>query len=195
MPPTEELIAQAQAIHYGHAPIGDQLMLRSATYGGQAAAIDVVDYRDSRVATLLHAAREGELFQAVHRARPVTIGAALGPSASQRAELEIHLFTSHPVPDLPIDRLLLYRTGDGWNAGVRAEAEAKILAAEQSIRDQGEEVTVNAIAHLTGSNKGTISQVLHRKRAVHTLKDDLLHTRVNRPLRASTTLASWVEEV
>src|SRR5581483_6188137 len=76
MPPTADITFLAQVIHHDGPAISAQLELTPRPYGAQSWEVDAVDFTDERVAELLHALREDELIQVIHRARIATLGDA-----------------------------------------------------------------------------------------------------------------------
>ncbi len=108
MPPGDELVYLAQVIHHDDRVVSPEMVLRTQPFGGQRAAVDVVDFCDERASTLLRAGRDDELTQVIHRARLL----ALDPQAAfdgseERRRVRLVLHTSHPIPGLRVDELVL----------------------------------------------------------------------------------------
>jgi hypothetical protein len=96
---------------------------------------------------------------------------AARPRFSTRHHGRMVLHTSHPIPGLRVDDLRFPAQEESLNERRHAEAEARVRAAAQALRQQGEAVTVSAVARLTGANKGTVGKVLGQP--VHTLKREI----------------------
>jgi hypothetical protein len=79
MPPGDDLVFLAQVIHHDASPISGQITLVSRSYGGQRAAIDVVDFADTRVAELNQTA--AVLLPGDRELNEVKLRKILGPDA------------------------------------------------------------------------------------------------------------------
>jgi hypothetical protein len=173
MPPNKELPYLAQVIFHDGPAISEKLVLRPASYGGQPFAIDVVDYADDRVADLVKASREDELTQVVHRARLLAMVSQ--PSieeAPDRVHVRLVLHTSHPVPGLRVDELVMSESvqPDSLNVQRKTEAKARIIAAWESLKSDGQTPSINAVAKLAGASWRTVNTVLGK--VLHTPKED-----------------------
>ena len=108
MPPSDELVYLAQVIHHDEAVVSAEKVLRERPYGGQPAAVDVLDFRDDRVSALLKSRRDDELVQVIHRARLLMLKSQTGfEDMAERRGVRLVIHTSHPIPGLRVDRLVL----------------------------------------------------------------------------------------
>lgn len=163
MPPADDLVFLAQVLHHDQEPVSGQLVLRSRSYGGQRYQSDVVNFADPRVAALLRAGREDELVQVLHRARLV----ALDPQATMdvveqpvlRRQVRLVLHTSHPLPGLRVDELKVGPLQVDVNQARKVDAQARIVATAESLRQRGEALTVTAVAKAAGAHKATVAKV------------------------------------
>ncbi len=174
MPPGEDLVYLAQALHWGESPISDRMVLSQRAFGGQSYEVDVVDYADERVAELLRAEREDEMEQALHRARIFTLeqpGLAIGNVPQPRQQLRVILHTSHPVPGLRVDELITTTESAQVNDQRHEDAERRIRRAVLRLQEMCEPVTVVAVAKLAKASRRTAAKYLGT--GDHTLKKDL----------------------
>jgi hypothetical protein len=165
MPPGDELVYMAQVLHHDQKPVSNQIVLCSQAYGGQSYEADVVDFADDRVSELLRASREDEITQVIHRARLVALDpqaqmAELTGENTSRREVRLVLHTSHPVPGLRVDELRMVAQRQDVNEARREDAEERIIAAAQDLRQQGKDVSVTAVAREAGAHKQTVARVL-----------------------------------
>ncbi|MBN9492872.1 hypothetical protein J0H33_05940 [bacterium] len=161
-PAPDDLVYLAQVIHHGEGAISEQLVLTPLAYGGQAVAVDVVDYEDPRVSELLHARREDELVQVIHRARLHTLATQSSIGGNEgRMGVRLVLLTSQPIPGLRVDELHLPE-GDGMdlNDQRKREAAERIRRARQELVDEGSALTIRGISARAGSNRQTVRKVL-----------------------------------
>jgi hypothetical protein len=165
-PPTAELVYLAQIIHHHEDPVSAQIELRSAPYGGQTFAIDVMDFVDPRVSALLHAAREDELLQVIHRARITNLVAQHQLAMDgheddrERRQVELVLHTSHPVPGLRVDSLRLGSLGTTVNQEREQDARERIARARAQLEAAGAPASISAIAHTAGASRDTVRRQL-----------------------------------
>jgi hypothetical protein len=166
MSPTAELVYQAQVIHHHEDPVSAQIELRSAPYGGQPYAIDVVDFVDPRVSALLHSAREDELLQVIHRARITNLEAQRqldldgNGEDGERRHVELVLHTSHPVPGLRVDSLRLGALGATVNEEREQDARERIARARTALEAAGAPESISAIARAAGASRDTVRRHL-----------------------------------
>jgi hypothetical protein len=171
MPPTAELIYQAQVIHHDQAPVSAQIELRSAPYGGQPYAIDIVDFVDPRVSALLHSAREDELLQVIHRARITNLVAQRqldlegDGGDGERRHVDLVLHTSHPVPGLRVDSLRLGALGAMVNEERERDAKKRIARARAALEAAGAPESISAIARAAGASRDTVRRQLAQAEA------------------------------
>lgn len=157
MQPTDELVYLAQVIHHDGPVVSGELILAPRRYVGQPWEIDVLDFADPRAAELMLATRDHELLQAIHRARPNT----LGLDGDGRPALRLALHTSHPVVGLRIDKLHLPRdNGPDGNTSRSAEAYARIAAAITSLEAEGKEPSIREIAMAAKASRNTVSDYI-----------------------------------
>lgn len=174
MPPGDDLVFLAQALHHDEPPVSPQIVLGPRAYGGQPVGIDVVDFADPRVAALLRATRDDELVQVVHRARLLTLQPQLSLEPGEaRQRVRVVLHTSHVVPGLRVDELHFAETTPGLNEQRADEAAVRIRAALASLIARGELLTVSSVARAAGAERRTVAKVLGR--GVQTLKGDAVH--------------------
>jgi hypothetical protein len=166
MPPAAELVYQAQVIHHHERPVSAQIELRPAPYGGQPYAIDVVDFVDPRVSALLHAAREDELVQVIHRARITNLVAQSqldldgNGDDGERRHVELVLHTSHPVPGLRVDSLQIGSFGATVNEDRERDARERIARAREELEVTGAPVSIAALARTAGASRDTVRRHL-----------------------------------
>ncbi len=162
MPPPAELVYQAQVIHHDGPAVSAQLELLPVPYGGQHYQIDVVDFLDPRVSTLLHARREDELLQVLHRARITDLAAQqrLDGESTGRRQVEIFIHTSHPIPGLRVDHLRIDSPDETLNESRATDARERILRACAELAADGEEPTVTAITERAHASRTTVGKVL-----------------------------------
>lgn len=167
MPPGDELVYLAQVLNPGREPVSSQLELRRVQYGGQRYGVDVVDFADPRVSNLLHASREDELAQVLHRARLVTLDPQEHmtgfDSNKRRHRVRLVLHTNQPVPGLRVDQLIVGSVEEDVNEARRREAESRINAAVERLQQRGEEATVTAVAKEAGAHKATVSRIMGQR--------------------------------
>jgi hypothetical protein len=170
MPPIHELSYLAQVIHHDGGAVSDQLALASRPYTGQRYVIDVLDFVDPRPAELLRARRDDELLQVAHRARLATLEPQLQlePEA-RRTQLTLVIHTSHALPGLRVDDLRFGAHRTSVNEERHAGAERRIQAAVRTLSEEGEAVTVAAVARVAGVSRNTVSQ--HFGEGAYTLID------------------------
>lgn len=163
MPPSDDLVFLAQAIHHDEPPISGQLMLAPRRYGGQRAGIDVVDFSDERVSALLRAQQDDELTQVIHRARLFTLDPQLGlEQGNGRRHVRVVLHTSHPLPGLRVDELHLPAAIPDLNRQRQDEAERRVWHAVTSLISRGEELTDAAVAREAGASRNTVARARAR---------------------------------
>ncbi len=161
MPPGDDLVFLAQAIHHDEAPVSGRLTLASRTYGGQRAAIDVIDFDDLRVSALLRATRDDELTQVIHRARLLTLQPQLEfGGGDQREHVRVVLHTNHVIPGLRIDELHVAGGCADVNQQREQDAGRRIASAVASLIAAGEPLTVSAVARAAGAQRRTVSKAL-----------------------------------
>ena len=192
MPPGDDLLYLAQVIHHSEAPVENEWVLRSVAYGGHRVSVDVVDFADPRVAALLRAHRDDENIQVLHRARLLTLDPQLPLGGGVRHAVRIVLHTSHPVPGLRIDDLILGPVGPDLNAERTEEADARTAAATRRLEARGEACTVSAIAREAEAHKKTVAK--HLGVPVQTVKRDLPNKGVHHRPQTEARI-TYVEEV
>ncbi len=183
MPPGDDLVFLARVLHPDEAAVSEAMVLSPRRFGGQPFEVDVVDFADGRVAELLRSEREDEMEQALHRARifaldPPQLRLLDGGEPKKRSELRLVLHTSHPIPGLRVDELLLASEVGSVNESRQADAERRIRAAKHRIEELCEPVTITAVAKLAKADKRTVARVL--RTAVDTPKEDLLYRGLHR---------------
>ena len=165
MPPGDELIYLAQVLHHDDDnPVSGQLELQRPQYAGQRYEVSVVDFVDPRVSALLHARREDELLQVLHRARLTSIDlqerlTGLG-HGHERRRVRLVLHTNHPVPGLRVDKVIMDEPKMELNEVRHRAAETRILAAVDRLQQRAEPLTLTAVAEAASAHKTTVSKVL-----------------------------------
>ena len=161
MPPGDDLVFLAQAIHHDATPISGQITVAARSYGGQRAAIDVVDFDDSRVSALLQATRDDELTQVIHRARLLTLQPQLEfERGDQREHVRVVLHTNHVIPGLRVDELHVTEGGLDVNQQRQQDAGRRINDAITTLIARGDRLTVSAVARVAGAQRGTVAKAL-----------------------------------
>ena len=79
---------------------------------------------------------------------------------STRRHVRLVLHTSHPVPGLRVDVLRMVSHRQAVNEERRVNAEQRIIAAAEVLRQQGRDVSVTAVAREANARKATVSKVL-----------------------------------
>lgn len=170
MPPADDLVLLAQAIHHDGAPVSAQLAVAPRTYGGQRVGVDVIDFADPRLSALLRATRDDELTQVMHRARLLTLEPQLGLDGPEpRRQVRVVLHTSHVVPGLRVDQLHL-RDAPPRNLNQQRAQDAgnRIREAIATLIAGGEPLTDSAIARLAGAQRRTVAKAL--RNGLHSLR-------------------------
>lgn len=171
-PPTSDLHFMAQIIHRRESYVSPELVVVPRQFGNQPFAVDVVDYADTRMSALLHAHRESELVQVIHRARPFILEAQKRLDAGGvRESVTLVIHTSHPIPGLRVDRLIV----DGErqrdvNEERHQDAEDRVRRAAVTLAEQGGNVTIDAVAREAGASWRTVQKVLGN--TLHTFVGD-----------------------
>ena len=183
MPPGDDLVFLARVLHPNEAAVSEAMVLSPRRFGVQPFEVDVVDFADGRVAELLRSEREDEMEQALHRARifaldPPQLRLLDGGEPKKRSELRLVLHTSHPVPGLRVDELLLASEVGSVNESRQADAERRIRSAKHRLEELCEPVTITAVSKLAKADKRTVARVL--RTAVDTPKEDLLYKGLHR---------------
>ncbi len=191
MPPGDDLVFLARVLHPDEAAVSEAMVLSPRRFGGQPFEVDVVDFADGRVAELLRSEREDEMVQALHRARifaldPPQLRLLDGGEPKGRSELRLVLHTSHPIPGLRVDELLMASEAGSVNESRQADAERRIRAAQHQLEELCEPVTITAVAKLAKADKRTVARVL--RTAVDTPKEDLLYKGLHRLPQATDKL-------
>ncbi len=162
MPPTPDTHYLAQVIHHGEPYVSPELVVVPREFGGQPCAVNVVDYADPRMAALLSAHRENEMIQVIHRARPFALDPQRrlgGDGPRESVTLVIH--TSHPIPGLRIDRLVVTdQPGRDVNADRSQDAASRVNAALRRLKARGVPVTIEAVAREAGASWRTVQKRL-----------------------------------
>ncbi|MGE0757819.1 MAG: DNA-binding protein [Pirellulaceae bacterium] len=169
--PDYAVIQLANVLHMGELPIDRRMILRPERYDGYVAAdghgreIDVVDFVDDRASAILRAGREHEMFQAIHRARPLRVGLRGSQGDDLRSDLLISIHTAEPIPGIPVDDLIYDQTGTkSWNMQSHDEARERVLEARDWLVAQRISPTTRAIAEVAGASQGTVVKVLREER-------------------------------
>ena len=128
----------------------------------------MVDFADPRVSALLHARREDELLQVLHRARLTTLdpqeNLLLGlDSGHKRRQVRLVLHTNHPIPGLRVDHLIMGEQKIEINDMRQQDAVNRILAGVDRLRQRGEPLTVTSVAQEASANKATVSKVMGQR--------------------------------
>lgn len=161
MPPGDDLVFLAQVLHHDEAPISGQLTVTPRTYGGQRAAIDVIDFDDCRVSALLQATRDDELTQVIHRARLLTLQPQLEfGGGDQREHVRVVLHTNHVISGLRVDELHVAAGGLDVNQQRQQDAGRRIASAVSGLIAAGDPLTVSAVARAAGAQRRTVTKVL-----------------------------------
>lgn len=190
-PPPDETFYLAQIIHHDEPPVSPEVILIKRSFGGQPHGVEVVDYADPRMADLLHAAREDELLQVLHRARLLTLEPQAQMDTDQRSEVHLVIHTSHPVPGLRVDRLVLGSPlGNQLNLDRQQGALKRIEGAVQRLEAEGRPVTVEVVARAAGASWRTVRK--HLGTSLHTPVDARAPEAEVEDLR--TTLHTSVDE-
>ncbi|MEI6156678.1 MAG: hypothetical protein WCP88_05755, partial [bacterium] len=138
-----------------------QLTVTPRTYGGQRAAIDVIDFDDCRVSALLQATRDDELTQVIHRARLLTLQPQLEfGGGDQRKHVRVVLHTNHVIPGLRVDELHVAAGGLEVNQQRQQDAGRRIAAAVSGLIAGGDPLTVSAVARAAGAQRRTVAKAL-----------------------------------
>ena len=139
---------QACAAFRGEAaPPSQRMAMRYRPYGGWRDArglgreIQVLAFVDPRVDEIYEAARRDELIQAVYRCRPFD-------SDASRSSLRVVLLSAMPVAGLRVDELRL-----SGNADRSEEANRRLVAALDELRDSDVAPTARALAAAAGTSK------------------------------------------
>ena len=193
MPPGDDLVFLARVLHPDEAAVSEAMVLSPRRFGGQPFEVDVVDFADGRVAELLRSEREDEMVQALHRARifaldPPQLRLLDGGEPKKRRELRLVLHTSHPIPGLRVDELLMASEADSVNESRQADAERRIRAAQHQLEELCEPVTITAVSKLAKAHKQTVARVL--RTPVHTPKRDPLCKGMNRLPQVGNTMSA-----
>ena len=150
-PPPDETYFLAQVLHHDEEAVSPQAFMVERRYAGTNRGIDVVDYADPRMAALLHASREAEMSQVLHRARlfvrddPVTVV----------------LHTGHPVPGLRVDHLEQpVLAGAPINIERHDEAFERLGRAEAELRRRGDRCTAVALSREAKASRNTARKYL-----------------------------------
>ena len=184
MAPTHDLLHLAQVIHHDEAPINPQVTIEARPFGGQRYEVDVVDFEDPRAAALVRATRDDEMVQVIHRARLFSVDSQAELFRDGRPSVRLVLHTGHPIPGLRVDELHVTALRQDVNAEREADAEQRIAAAIEQLRNEGRALTVNAIAKTAGAHKQTVAKAMGKP--VHTLRD-LSNNGMNRLPQPSTS--------
>ena len=187
MPPGDDLVFLAQVLHPGDLVISGRMVLSARRYGGQPYEVDVVDFEDPRVAALLRSQREDEMEQAIHRARIFALrnpqlGLFRGGGPEERRQVRVVLHTSHPVPGLRVDELILTNLAEGLNQTRHRDADRRIQAAVLQIQEACEYVTAAKVATMAKASRRTAAEYLRNRD--HTPKEDLSYKGVMSPPQA-----------
>ena len=170
MPPGDELVYMAQVIHHDEPPISGRMTYVQRTYGRQRTALDVIDFEDPRVASLLRATRDDELTQVIHRARLLTLEPQLKlEGGDQREHVRVVLHTNHVISGLRVDELHVGEVRIDVNQQRQQDAEQRIQEAFKTLSAEGARPTNAAVARLAAAQRGTVAKVLGT--GVHTLKE------------------------
>lgn len=150
MPPTDDILYDANIIWSGEAPVSRELVMRSRAFGGQPWEIDYLDFADPRASALLKSERDDEIVQAMHRARLHLA------DDSRRVTLVIH--GSHPIDGLRVDQLHV-DSERSRNDDRQTEATERILNAERRLSAAGRPVTQIAVAREARAHVKTVRAV------------------------------------
>jgi hypothetical protein len=163
-PPDHSVLQTAHVLYKGQAFVSTQLVLRPARYesyqteDGSGLAVDVLDFEDPRASALLRSKREDELFQAVHRARPLRRGSTDG-------ELLVVIHTALPIPGVPVHEVQLPTAPSiCHNDRLKGEAEQKVELEIRRRESVGEPLGRNSIQRATGVRPATVTKVLSRRK-------------------------------
>ncbi|MGB2695153.1 MAG: hypothetical protein WBD55_08195 [Dehalococcoidia bacterium] len=191
MPPGDDLVFLAQALHHGEEPISGTLLLAPRGFGDQRYEVDVVDFADPRVSALLRATRDDEITQVIHRARLLMVEEQqpmLDGTSARRSHVRLVLHTNHALPGLRVDELRMESKRRDVNEERHQDAELRISLAVEELRRRGERLTVTGVAKAAGANKATVTKVLGTP--VHTPKRDLLNKGMNHVPQTGTNASS-----
>lgn len=131
-PNSVELEGQAAAI-WPDEPLDNEMTYRLAHYEGADWGVEVQGYSNRRLSALWRGVLESELYQALHRARPLLVG------QDGRNSLTVYILSEHPIPGVKVTRLtsISELTGRNTAGKQREEENARLEEACQRLTKRG----------------------------------------------------------